>query len=140
MNLQWFVVLGNDIVKHHPSYSWWNLAFKHLKAHFSLKRIRFWSIEKQFQISLKKTMTMLFQKGHFLPLFLYFRLFNTVVSKCSIYIFADDWIRTVYLWYTVQPLYQLSLNHCPISFVFDLQTWMMIAPHFVISIWWNGSR
>ena len=26
--------------------------------------------------------------------------------------FADDWIRTVDLWYQMQLLYQLSHNHC----------------------------
>ena len=32
--------------------------------------------------------------GHSRPLFLHFRLFNTVDSNCSIKTFADDWIRT----------------------------------------------
>ena len=31
--------------------------------------------------------------GHSRPLFLYFRLFNTVNSECSIQIFANDWIN-----------------------------------------------
>ena len=43
--------------------------------------------------------------------FLYFRLFNTVDSKYSILIFANDWIRTTDLWNGKQPLYQLSHNH-----------------------------
>ena len=46
--------------------------------------------------------------GHSMPLFLYFRLFNTqlTVNKCSIYIkkIDDDWIRTADLWYWKQPL------------------------------------
>ena len=28
---------------------------------------------------------------------------------------ANDWIRTVDLWYWKQPLYQLIHNHCPMS-------------------------
>ena len=36
--------------------------------------------------------------GQSRPLFLYFRLFNTVDSKHTIYIFADDRIQTVDLW------------------------------------------
>ena len=52
---------------------------------------------------------------HSLPLFLDFRLFNTVDSKQTFNInFANDWIRTTDLWYHKQPLYQLSHNHCPI--------------------------
>ena len=48
--------------------------------------------------------------------FLYFRLFNTVDSKQMFNInFADDWIRTVDLWYWKRPLYQLSHNHCPLA-------------------------
>ena len=34
-------------------------------------------------------------------------------EKCSLQIFADDWIRSVDLWNRKQPLYQLSHNHCP---------------------------
>ena len=33
-------------------------------------------------------------------------------------IFANDWIRTEDLWICKQPLYQLSLNHCPKLFTF----------------------
>ena len=41
--------------------------------------------------------------------FLYFRLFNTVDINLMFNInFADDWIRTVDLWYWKRPLYQLS--------------------------------
>ena len=36
--------------------------------------------------------------GQSWPLFLYFRLFKTDDSKCSIKFFADDWIRTADLW------------------------------------------
>ena len=63
--------------------------------------------------------------GHSQPLFLYFRLFNTQlrVNKCSMYsnFFADDWIRTVDLWYWKRPLYQLSHNHCPVYH--DVRLW-----------------
>ena len=45
--------------------------------------------------------------GHFWPLFLYFRLFNTGNIK-----FADDWNQTADLWCCKEPLYQLSHNHC----------------------------
>ena len=45
--------------------------------------------------------------GHFRPLFLYFRLFNTSNIK-----FADDWNQTADLWCCKEPLYQLSHNHC----------------------------
>ena len=52
--------------------------------------------------------------GQIRPLFLYFRLFNTVYSKYSILFLADDWIWTVNLWRRKWPLYQLSNNHCPL--------------------------
>ena len=45
----------------------------------------------------------------FRPLFLYFRLFNTVNRTY----FAHDWIRTADLWCGKQPLYQLRHNHFP---------------------------
>ena len=55
-----------------------------------------------------------FLKGHSRPLFLYFRLFNTVYRKHMFHInFADDWIWTMGLWYCKRPLYQLSHNRCP---------------------------
>ena len=53
--------------------------------------------------------------GHYLPLFLYFRLFKTVDSKQK---FTIDWIRTVNLWCRKRPLYQLSHNHCPSILLF----------------------
>ena len=47
--------------------------------------------------------------GHSRPLFLYFRLFNTVENKQMFNIsFVNDWIRTADLWFWKQPLYQLS--------------------------------
>ena len=55
-----------------------------------------------------------FKMGHSRPLFLYFHLFNTVDSKCSINIFADDWIRTADLWNWKQLLYQLRRHHFPL--------------------------
>ena len=52
--------------------------------------------------------------GHSQPLFIYFRLFNTVDRKQMLYInFVNDWIRTLDLWYHKRPLYQLSHYHCP---------------------------
>ena len=55
-----------------------------------------------------------FKMGHSRPLFLIFRLFNTVDSKQMVKInFAHDGIRTAYLWCRKQPLCQLSHNHCP---------------------------
>ena len=46
---------------------------------------------------------------------LFFSIFvfsiQLTVNKCSIN-FADDWIRTVDLWYWKGSLYQLSHNHC----------------------------
>ena len=52
--------------------------------------------------------------GHSRPLFLYFRLFNTVDSEMfNIIFFADDWFRTADLWIWKQLLYQLSHNHYP---------------------------
>ena len=30
--------------------------------------------------------------------------------------FTNDWIQTADLWYWKRPLYQLSHNHCPISY------------------------
>ena len=51
--------------------------------------------------------------GHSRPLFLYFRLFNTVDSKqCSN--FAYDGIRTADFGRRKWPLCQLSHHHCPI--------------------------
>ena len=35
------------------------------------------------------------------------------LNNCSVYKFADDWIRTADLWCRRRPLYQLSHNHCP---------------------------
>ena len=46
--------------------------------------------------------------------FLYLRLFNSVeIKQMFNIIFANDWNRTVDLWYWKRPLYQLSHNHCP---------------------------
>ena len=60
------------------------------------------------------TFALLFLKmDHSRTIFLYFRLFNTVDSKYSIPIFADDWIRTADLSNRKRPLYQLSQHHCP---------------------------
>ena len=50
--------------------------------------------------------------GHSRPLFLYFWLYNTVDSTCSIKMFADDCIRTTDLWNRKRQLYQLCHNHC----------------------------
>ena len=48
------------------------------------------------------------------PLFLYFRLFNSVDRKQLFNIkLADGWIRTVDLWFWKRPLYQMSHTHCP---------------------------
>ena len=56
-----------------------------------------------------KTLTIvtqyLFKKCHSRPLFRYFRLFNTVDSKCSIWNVANDWIRIANLLNWKQPLY-----------------------------------
>ena len=53
--------------------------------------------------------------GYTRPLFLYFRLFNTVdrIQMFDIKVFADDWNRTADLWYWKLPLYRLSNKHCP---------------------------
>ena len=52
--------------------------------------------------------------GHSWPLFLYFVIsIQLTVNKCFLYKFANDWIRTVDLWYWKLPLCQLSHNHCP---------------------------
>ena len=51
--------------------------------------------------------------GHSRHLFLDFRCCNTVDIKCSILIFANDWIWTENLWNWKRLLYQLSHNHCP---------------------------
>ena len=40
------------------------------------------------------------------------------VNNCSIN-FADDWIRTVDLWYQKRPLYQLSHNHWPLRTIIN---------------------
>ena len=53
----------------------------------------------------------LIKMGHSRPLFLYVHLFNTVDSKQMFTInFADDWTRTVDLWYCKLLLYQLGHN------------------------------
>ena len=52
--------------------------------------------------------------GHSLPLFLCFRLFNSVnIKQLFNKSFANDWIRTTDLWCWRRLLYQLSHNHCP---------------------------
>ena len=53
------------------------------------------------------------KNGPFPASFLYFRLFykQLTVNKCSIKV-ADDWIRTLVLWYRKRPLCQLRHNHC----------------------------
>ena len=56
--------------------------------------------------------------GHSRPLFLHFRLFNTVDSNCSIKTFADDWIRTEDLLKWKRPLYQQSHNPCPTNVLY----------------------
>ena len=71
-----------------------------------------------------------FLKRAILGLFLYFRLFNTVVSEQMFNInFADDWIQTVDLWYRKRLLYQLSHNHCQSSFFCVNIGWHFVA-HF----------
>ena len=53
--------------------------------------------------------------GHSRPLFLYFRLVNTVDSKQMFNLnLADDLIRTAVHRYWKRLLYQLSHNHCPL--------------------------
>ena len=52
--------------------------------------------------------------GRSRPLLLYFRLFNSVDSKCSIWNVADEWIWTLDFWNWKRPLYQLSHNQCQI--------------------------
>ena len=51
--------------------------------------------------------------GHFLPLFLDFRLFNAADSVGRYMKFANDWIRTMDLWSQKQLFYQLSHNYYP---------------------------
>ena len=51
--------------------------------------------------------------GHSWPLFIYFRLFNTVDSEQMFNInIADNWIWTTDFWYRKRPLYQRSQNDC----------------------------
>ena len=38
--------------------------------------------------------------------------------------FANDWIRTVDLWYQKQPLYQLSHNHFPGKYCITRPTYL----------------
>ena len=57
---------------------------------------------------------MMILRDHSWPLFLYFRLFNTVDSKQMFNkIFANGHIQTADLWHQKRPLYQLSHNHWP---------------------------
>ena len=59
-------------------------------------------------------LTRIFLMRHSQPLFLSFCLFHTIESTQMFNInFADDWIRTLDLWYRKRPLCQLSHNHCP---------------------------
>ena len=51
--------------------------------------------------------------GHFRPLLISFRLFNTVDIKLVNKQFANDWSLTADLWYRKRPHYQLSHNHFP---------------------------
>ena len=54
---------------------------------------------------------------HSRPLFLYFRLFNTVGSEQFNINFANDGIRTSDPWCRKRLLCQLSHNHCPKAFL-----------------------
>ena len=72
-----------------------------------------------FFISLSIILILFFKKvGHSRPLFIYFRLFSTVNKQMFNINFANDWSRTIDLWYWKWPLYQLSHNHFPSSFWF----------------------
>ena len=51
--------------------------------------------------------------SHSRPLFLYFRLFNTVLIQLIANKIAANWIRIADLWCPKRLLYQLSHNHCP---------------------------
>ena len=65
-------------------------------------------------VTLMKRLKYDLKMGHSRPLFLYFRLFNTVDSKPLFNIkVANDWIWTVDLRYWKQLLCQLSHNNCP---------------------------
>ena len=61
-----------------------------------------------------------FKKMGISGLFFFIFVFSKqlTVSKCSVYIFSDDWIRTADLWNQKRLLYQLSHNHCPQQFIF----------------------
>ena len=56
-----------------------------------------------------KILWCLFKNGPFLASFSFFALSLELNIN-----FADDWIRTTYLWCCKRPLYQLSHNHFPI--------------------------
>ena len=62
-------------------------------------------------------------------LFSFFFSIQLKVNKCSIN-FANDWIRTVDLWYWKQPLNQLSHNHCPTNAKLN---WILVAVGFKTS-------
>ena len=76
-----------------------------------------------------------FLNGHSRSLFLYFRLFNTVDSKNSIYIFADDWILTA-SWIGSDH----STNLANTTAIFS-KMWMLkmgqLWTSFLITIWWH---
>ena len=44
-------------------------------------------------------------------------LFNNILVSSNIK-FADDWLRTAYLWCRKRPFFQLSHNHCPSKNIF----------------------
>ena len=60
-------------------------------------------------------LTVIFFKWVYPAYFSLFSPFQRVDSICSIWFFADDWIRTVDFWNWKRSLYQLSHNHSPES-------------------------
>ena len=82
----------------------WVNVVVHLHAYINI--LLFISFNKRF-LSISET---LYLRGYSCSPYL-------SICKCSIYIFADDWIRTVDLWNRKRPVYQLSHNHCPHLFV-----------------------
>ena len=51
--------------------------------------------------------------------FLFIYVFSIQLTVNDQYnLFADDWIRTVDLWYWKRLLYQLSHNHFPVGFIY----------------------
>ena len=78
------------------------------------------SLSLSLTVSKTNQAVLVFLNGPFPASFSLFSscLFNRVDSKCSLYNFSDEWIRTAGLWNRKRPLYKLSHNRCQQAVLF----------------------